>query len=120
MPVLVPAHLLAYGLQHHKSNTIAGLIFVLLAAFFAVSNFYLSFGRPLLFRLRHGTLEGYRFASGIPVIGNLLALIAVALAFGAIGTAVCVLVVVAFDTGGLPWFLVATWRDSSFWDGQQE
>src|SRR5690349_9623008 len=95
VPVLVPALSLVYGLQHHKSNTIAGIILVSMAALFAMVNFYLSFGSPLLFRLGHGTLEGYRFASGIPMMGNILALIAAALAFGAIGTALCAILVVA-------------------------
>lgn len=119
-PAVAPTASLAYGLVDHKSRTIASIIFVSLAAVFAACSFYLSFGRPLLFRLRHGTLEGYRFVSGIPVIGNILALIGIALGFGAIDTAFCAIIVVALDTAGLPWFLVATWRDVSLWDGRHE
>ena len=54
--------------------------------------------------------------SGIPLFGSLLVVIACAISFGAIGTAVSAIVTVIMDTGGLPWFLFATWSDSSFWD----
>src|SRR5258708_7486170 len=87
LPVAVPVLSLSYGLLHQKPATIPAMIFISLAALIAIFNFYLSFVRGLLFRLRHGTLEGYKFVSGIPVIGNILMLTAVAFGFGAIGTA---------------------------------
>ena len=35
------------------------------ALIIAVLNFYLSFTRPFLFKIRHGSLEGYHNVSGI-------------------------------------------------------
>jgi hypothetical protein len=37
--------------------------------------------------------------------------------FGEWPTAVVGLAALALDTGGLPWFLIQTWRDEGFWDG---
>jgi hypothetical protein len=37
-------------------------------------------------------------------------------AFGDWRMATIGLIALALDTGGLPWALIATWRDESFWD----
>jgi hypothetical protein len=36
--------------------------------------------------------------------------------FGAIGSALIGLVAFALDTGGSLWFVIALWRDRSFWN----
>ncbi len=79
-------------------------------------NVYLSIGRPWLYRRRRGSMEGYRHVSGIPLVGSLLVVAAGVVGFGLGVTAVIGLLALALDPGGLPWFLVATWRDESFWD----
>jgi len=86
------------------------------ASLIAILNFYLSFVAGFLYRHRNGSLEGFRFVSGIPLLGSLLVLFASILGFGAIGTAISGIAIVALDSGGLPWFLLATWSDSSLWD----
>ena len=54
--------------------------------------------------------------SGLPLIGTAILNVAGILGFGTMPTAVIGLVALALDTGGLPWFLVVTWHDKSFWD----
>jgi hypothetical protein len=86
----------------------------LLAFFIAAFNFSLSSLRPRLLRWK-GKLDG-RHISGIPVVGSLMTLFSGILGFGAPESAIINLVAMVFDTGGSPWFLYYTWRDSSFWD----
>jgi hypothetical protein len=79
-------------------------------------NFYLSFVRPSVASRRHGMQRNGQNISGVPVIGTLLVVLGGVLGFGAIGTTLIGLLAVALDTGGAPWFLLSTWRDSSLWD----
>jgi hypothetical protein len=109
---------LVYGILSAHDETsgapIALAVVGLLVAFF---NAYLSLGRGLLHRWRHGSMVGYRHISGLPGIGTFLVTAAVILGFGSKYTAIAGLVALMIDTGGLPWFLVATWRDGWLWDG---
>lgn len=73
-------------------------------AFVCCLNFYLSFLRYPLCRLRG---QEYKWVSGVPVFGSLLLVIALAMVhdspvFFWIGTSIALL-----DTGGLHWFAVA-------------
>lgn len=68
--------------------------------------------------MRGGEKERYQFVSGLPVIGNLFTLLAVALAFGNVGVAIVALVASLVDTCGLPWFLFCTWTDRGLWDNE--
>ena len=76
-------------------------------------DFYLSVVRGLLFRLRHGTVDGYKHVSGFPAVGTFLVTVAALLDFGSLPFALLGLATLALDTGGLPWFAVAMWRDAS-------
>ena len=76
-------------------------------------NFYLSFCRYPVHRLRGGSRESYRPISGAPVVGSLLVALSI---FGIddtpwiLGAA---LLLIAMDTGGLHWFagtlIVQSW-----------
>ena len=79
-------------------------------------NLYLTCVRPWLYRLRHHSLEGYRYVSGFPVIGTILVTLALLASAGSKPTAAVALLVLRIDTGGLPWFLVSTWHDESLWN----
>jgi hypothetical protein len=79
-------------------------------------NFYLSFVRPVLFRWRYGSLEPYRHVSGFPIVGTVLVVVGGLLGFGSVVTASVGLVALSLDTGSSIWFVLATWKDSSFWD----
>jgi hypothetical protein len=107
---------LAIGLGGPRSGWFEGRWPLVWSGFFGVLNFYLSFVRGWVHRRRHGSMEGYRYVSGIPLLGNLGLLAALMLGMGAAGTATVGLALCALDTGGLPWFLISTWRDRSFWD----
>lgn len=61
-------------------------------------------------------MDDYEFVSGIPMIGTLLVLLGLAIEFRALVPTALAAVATMLDTGGSPWFLLATWRDRSFWD----
>ncbi len=61
-------------------------------------------------------MDGYRFDSGLPVLGTLFVIIACLIGFGAAGTAMVLLVISLIDTGGVPWFVFMSWRDKGLWD----
>lgn len=87
------------------------------AIFFAGENVYTSWLRPWLYWRRHGSMEGYQHISGYPLIGNLFAVSALLVCFGNPWIAALGLATIAADTGGVPWFVLSTWRDRSLWDG---
>lgn len=116
LPAFVPLASLVTGLLRHQTNHFTAIGFVFAAAFFAATNLYWCVVRPLLFRRRHGPDAEYRGPSPVPMFGDILVILSSAFGFGAIGTAGCALLVVALNPGGMPWFMFATWRDSSLWD----
>jgi hypothetical protein len=87
------------------------------AAWVGLLNFHLSFVRPWLFKRRHESLEDCRFISGLPMIATLVVVLTVLADFGVRAVAVAALAILAVDTGGLPWFLITTWRQRELWDG---
>jgi hypothetical protein len=114
-PAVLIASLVA-GLSGKAIEHFAGIWFLVPAGLLGSVNSYLSFVRWRLWLRRHGSRQGYHHVSGIPLLGSLLVLVASIVGFGAIGTSLFGIVISAFDTGGSPWFLIATWHDSSFWD----
>lgn len=78
-------------------------------------NFHLSFIRPLIHKFRYTNMDDYRFVSGIPLFGTL---IAVASAWACQGNPISIVIafiILLVDTGGLPWFVISTWKDNSLW-----
>jgi hypothetical protein len=114
-PVGVLVASIVYGAVRGTGLT-AGLALVLFAALFAALNLHLSFTHPLLYRWTHGSMAGYRFVSGIPLVGAFFVVAGVLVWFGDVVTASVGLGVLLVDTGGPVWFLVMTWKDASFWD----
>jgi multisubunit Na+/H+ antiporter MnhB subunit len=94
----------------------AGLVLVGIACLVAAFNFNLSFLRPRRYQRTHGTMEGYRFVSGLPVFGTFLLVAGCILAFGSVAVGICGLAAGLLDPDGIPWFVIRTWKDSSFWD----
>ena len=84
--------------------------------FVAGLNLHVSTFRPLIYRWRHGTLQGLRNVSGLPLIGTLVVVLGGIVGFGDWLAAALGVLALGLDLSGLPWFLVATWRDQSFWD----
>jgi hypothetical protein len=86
-----------------------------LALVFALFNIWLAFGRPLYLSWRHPQFE-HRHVSGIPVVGNVIAVMAVIVGSGTLGTSLLALLAILVDIGGLPWFVIFTWRDQTLWE----
>ena len=107
---------LIYGIARSQKSSFAGVGFMIGAAAFAILNFHLSFIRPRLFHRRHGSMDGYRFVSGLPMIGTVLVVLGALSGFGAVGSALIGIASFALNTGGSGWFIIATWRDHSLWD----
>ena len=114
-PVILLLASITFGLMRPRSPT-SGLGWTFAALMFGLLNFYLSFVRPAVFRWRYGSLEQYRFVSGFPMVGTILVLVGGLLGFGSVVTASVGLVAMSLDTGSSIWFVLATWKDSSFWD----
>jgi hypothetical protein len=79
-------------------------------------NLYIAIIRPALYAWRHGSTAGLTNVSVAPLFGNLLVVAGGIVGFGDWRSAAVGLAALALDFGGLPWFLVMTWRDRSFWD----
>jgi len=90
--------------------------FAVLGLLLGTFNGYLWIVRPWLYRVRRGSMDGYRFVSGLPLFGTLCVVASGILGFGELPTALTGLGATAVDTGGLHWFLFATWRDETLWD----
>lgn len=96
-------------------------IFLALASAVALLNLYLAFLRPVLYAKRHaGSSDGYKHASGIPVIGSILTAAAILAGWGQMPVAVASLFLLLADVGGTVWFLAIMSRDSSFWTDRFE
>lgn len=67
-------------------------------------NFYLSFCRFALHRLRGGSREAYRWKSGIPLLGSLLVALSLVGFYDAPWIVGIALMLIAIDTGGIHWF----------------
>ncbi|MFE1572908.1 hypothetical protein ACFIQG_13945 [Comamonas odontotermitis] len=91
-------------------------VLIALASMTMAINLHLSYLRPAMYAKLHGkSMEGYKHASGIPLIGSILAAIAVLVAWGKLLVAVASLVILFADTGSFVWLFAALARDRSFW-----
>jgi len=118
LPFLLAAASFAFsrpvdGFLFYIAISLAGLSLV-----FAVVNFYLAIVRPWMYYLKNKTEDGYRFVSGLPIIGSFLSIAAILLAFGSTPITVVCAACFVLDTSGIPWSVVAVWRDKSFWDDE--
>lgn len=84
----------------------------------AIINAYLSFVRPAVYRLRHGETESYRFISGVPIIGSVILMFSPLPLCASLWPSFVAMVLLALDTAGPMWFVIATWGDDSLWKGQ--
>jgi hypothetical protein len=77
-------------------------------------NFYLSFLRYPLHRLRGGKKENYRWISGIPLLG-ILCVAGLVLLPKSFWFSLLTFIFLLIDTAGIPWFVIAVWKDDSIW-----
>jgi hypothetical protein len=114
-PVVLLLASVGVGLAHPRESglgvgiSVAGLLF-------GSCNLYLALIRPARYVWRHGSTEGLRHVSVVPLLGTLLVVTGGIIGFCDWRSAAVGIVALAIDFGGLPWFLVATWRDRSLWD----
>lgn len=87
----------------------------LLGGFVCLLNFYLSFLRYPLFRLRGGRQEDWKWISGFPLVGSLFLAVAW---FGwlreldSVTLDVLAWTLVVLDTGGIHWFILCVSIDA--------
>ena len=115
-PIILLILSVVYGLTYGRSIRTASIVLLSMGTIIGAQNFYTSFIRPFFYRFRIGSMDDYRRASGFPFIGTMFALLGGVISFGSMPVALLGLTVVLLDTGGPIWFVVSTWRDSSFWD----
>ncbi len=98
------------------SNSLAwvGGVFIVLGVFVASLNFYLSFLRIPIHRKLYPNEPDPKFISGIPIVG-VIALFGVMLVNRSLPLILIVLISLLLDTGGIQWFVIAIWKDKSFW-----
>lgn len=116
LPLAVAIASVISGIAKPEHANFSGIGFMAVGAFVAAINFYLSFIRFPLYVARHRSKEGYRFVSGIPMIGSVLIISGAISAFGSVDIALVGVAAFVLDTGGSGWFIVCTWRDGSFWN----
>ncbi len=80
---------------------------LIVGGFSCALNFYLSFLRYPLHKLRRGSDVEYRWASGIPVVGSVLVLMSLASLHLETWLLYTALTLMLVDTGGIHWFLGA-------------
>jgi hypothetical protein len=85
------------------------------AAIVAAVNCHLAFVRPTLFRLRHGSMENYRYVSGFPLFGEFFACMGGGFGFGEVVTALVGITSMLLNPNSLLWFTLLLWNDESFW-----
>jgi len=115
-PLILLIVSIVFGVLKQRQSNSVGIGCMVAAFAVALINFYLSFVRPLFFRFRNGSMNNFRFISGIPIVGTILIVLGALFGFGSVGVGAIGLLPVALDTGGSGWFLIATWKDGSLWE----
>lgn len=84
------------------------IAYILLAfgCFLSLVNFYLSFLRYPVHRLRGRAPDDYRWMSGYPLVGSLVVFVCLPFVFHIPWLFWLGVICAALDTGGLHWFLV--------------
>jgi hypothetical protein len=115
-PVVFLVASLVFALTRRNEHHPTGLAVVLIGLVIGALNFHLSAIRGTLYRRTTGSLDGYKYVSGAPVIGTVFVVVGTLLGFASALCAALGLLAVAIDTGGSVWFVIATWKDTSLWD----
>lgn len=83
--------------------------------FLCMVNFYLSFLRYPIHRLFGGKDAEYQWVSGIPLFG-ILSVLGLVMIPKSGWLSLLALLFLLIDTGGIQWFVIATWKDDSLWN----
>lgn len=96
------------------AHTVVAYSLFMTGALISVTNFYVSFVRPILHAVRRASARDLRHISPGPFLG-MLTVPGLALAPSSLGLSIACLVLVAADTGNIVWFVICVWRDTTFW-----
>lgn len=116
LPMVLAVICTAWAGVVSRPRYLTGLTLVIAACLLGCLNIYFAFIRRWMYQRKYGSIKGYRFVSGLPVIGTLLQIAGCIIAFGSPVVGLSGLLAVLLDTGGLLWFPIVTWKDSSLWD----
>jgi len=94
----------------------AGFLLAAAACLTGFLNIYLTFVRPKLYEKQHGSMEGYRFRSGLSLVGTVLLTAGCIVAFGDRETGSVALLAALIDPGGSLWIPFLTWKQHDLWD----
>lgn len=92
-----------------------GGVLATIAVLIGCLNLYLAYLRPWRYRRQRGSLEGYRYVSGLPLVGTLFQVAGCLIAFGSPTVGFIGGLAGLLDVGGVPWIPVLTWQDRSLW-----
>lgn len=116
IPIILAILCIIWKKEVYDVRVSAALIIVGLSFLIGCLNLYLTFLRPFLYKQKHKSMDGYRFISGIPLVGNLLLIGGCVIAFGNNLVGFAGVLSALIDSGGLLWVPFITWKDSSLWD----
>lgn len=94
----------------------AGFLLATTACLTGFFNIYFMFVRPKLYEKQHGSMEGYRFRSGLSLVGTVLLTAGCIVAFGDRETGIVALLAALIDPGGSLWIPFLTWKQHDLWD----
>lgn len=84
------------------------------AMLLAAINLWTSWGRALVWRAKHGSLDGYQWVSGIPAIGTLATGVAALGTWGDPASGIAAIIISLADTGSMTWFAIQCFRHRVF------
>jgi formate-dependent nitrite reductase membrane component NrfD len=82
LPVALAAACALWQRSLTEAKVYTGLVLAGVACLVGLLNLQLALVRPRLYRRRHGSLEGCRFVSGLPIVGTFLLVAGCLTAFG--------------------------------------
>ena len=92
-----------------------GGVLVTIAILIGCLNLYLAYLRPWRHQRQQGSLDGYRFVSGLPLVGTLFQVVGCLIAFGSPTVGFIGSLAALLDVGGVLWIPMFTWKDHSLW-----
>ena len=116
LPVVLAISSILWDKEVSNTSYATGLILIVLSILVGLLNINLLSIKPRLYKHKHKTMEGYKFISGLPMVGTMLQVFGCVVAFGSDVVGLLALLTILIDIGGLFWVPVITWNDDSLWD----
>jgi len=88
---------------------------LILGVFIILCNVCL-FIHPWIYKLKHGSIEGYKHTSGTPLFGTLLIVFYSIIRFPQAEMSIYLSILLLIDVAGPLWFVICTWKDKSLWE----